>query len=66
MNYTKNENLEETQENNVETKKLKYNLIKLVTIIVENIIKDTFTEELLPHLEVLLNLIFYLYLGNKN
>jgi hypothetical protein len=52
MNYSNNENLEESQENNIETKKLKYHLIKLVAIIVENFIKDNFTKEFLPDLEV--------------
>jgi len=52
MNYCKNENSEEPQENNIEAKKLKYHLIKLATIIVENIIKDNFNEELLFHIEV--------------
>lgn len=52
MNYSKNENTEEPQENNIEIKKLKYQLIKLATIIVENIIKDNFSEELMFHIEV--------------
>ena len=54
MNYSKNENIEESQENNLEIKKLKYQLIKMTSILVENILKNNISEELIFHLEVII------------
>jgi hypothetical protein len=52
MKYNNNENVEESHEINLEMIKLKYHLIKIMNIIVENIVKNNYNDEIMLHLQV--------------